>query len=104
MKSQMLAINGRTRINVVMEHDTELLDEVVVVGYGVQKKENLTGSVSIVSGEDLELRPVTNATQSLQGLVPGLYVDNTSSGRPGAAATLSLRGQGNLSGTSNPYI
>ncbi|MDD4777230.1 MAG: TonB-dependent receptor [Fermentimonas sp.] len=104
MVTQEVALNGRKSIEVVLESDSELLDEVVVVGYGVQKKENLTGSVSVVNGQDLELRPVTDAAQSLQGLVPGLFVNNSSAGRPGASATLSLRGQGNLSGSSNPYI
>ena len=75
-----------------------------MVGYGVQKKVNLTGSVSSVKGDELSLRPVANATQSLQGLVPGLTVNNSSSGRPGAESSLTLRGQGNLSNTANPYI
>ena len=80
------------------------MDEVVVVGYGVQKKVNLTGSVASVKGDALEHRPVVDATQSLQGLVPGLSVSNGGSGRPGATGSLSLRGQGNLSGNSAPYV
>lgn len=64
-------------LNITLKEDNQLLDEVVVVGYGVQKKVNLTGSVATVEGETLEQRPLANATQSLQGLVPGLYVDNT---------------------------
>ena len=76
----------------------------MVVGYGVQKKVNLTGSVSSVKGESFEHRPVADATQSLQGLVPGLVVSNNNAGRPGASGTLTLRGQGNLSNTANPYI
>ena len=87
-----------------MAEDTETLDEVVVVGYGVQKKVNLTGSVASVKGDALEHRPVVDATQSLQGLVPGLSVSNGGSGRPGATGSLSLRGQGNLSGNSAPYV
>ncbi len=88
----------------VLNEDTEQLEEVIVVGYGVQKKVNLTGSVSSVNGKDLEHRPVANAVQSLQGLVPGLTVSNNSSGRPGAAGSITLRGQGNLSNTANPYV
>ena len=87
-----------------MTEDTQKLDEIVVVGYGVQKKVNLTGSVSAVKGEELSQRPVANATQSLQGLVPGLTVSNSNSGRPGASGALSLRGQGNLANTANPYV
>lgn len=74
-------------LSIVLKDDAQALDEVVVVGYGVQKKVNLTGAVSSVEGEDLNLRPVANATQSLQGMVPGLTVTNGSSGRPGAAAS-----------------
>lgn len=102
--TQTLPINGKTIFNIVLAEDTETLDEVVVVGYGVQKKVNLTGSVSSVKGDELEHRPVVDATQSLQGLVPGLQVSNGSSGRPGATGSLSLRGQGNLSGNSAPYV
>lgn len=91
-------------LNIVLKEDSQTLDEIVVVGYGVQKKVNLTGAVSSVKGDALETRPVVDATQSLQGMVPGLQVSNSSSGRPGASGTLSLRGQGNLSGNAAPYI
>lgn len=104
MIAQEITVEGRTDFAITLESDAALLDEIVVVGYGVQKKENLTGSVSVVDGDDLELRPVTDASQSLQGLVPGLFVNNSNAGRPGSSATLSLRGEGNLSGTGNPYI
>ena len=103
-KTQVLPINGKTRFTVVLAEDTETLDEVVVVGYGVQKKVNLTGSVASVKGDALERRPVVDATQSLQGMVPGLLVNNSSSGRPGASGTLTLRGQGNLANNANPYV
>lgn len=87
-----------------LHEDAQNLNEIVVVGYGTQKKADLTGSVSSVSGSELMTRPVTDATQSLQGLVPGLLVSNDSSGRPGSSGTLTLRGQGNLSGTGHPYV
>ena len=91
-------------LNITLKDDTQAIEEVVVVGYGVQKKVNLTGAVASVKGEALEHRPVADATQSLQGLVPGLLVSNSDAGRPGASGTLTLRGQGNLSGSSAPYI
>ena len=91
-------------LNVTLQEDNQMLEEVVVVGYGVQKKVNLTGSVAMVEGETLEQRPLANATQSLQGMVPGLYIDNSNAGRPGATSTLQLRGQGNLSGSGAPYV
>ena len=100
---EIQAVAGKTLI-IELKEDTQTLDEVVVVGYGVQKKVNLTGSVSTVNGEELSQRPVANATQSLQGLVPGLTVTNSNSGRPGASGSLTLRGQGNLSNTANPYV
>ncbi len=103
-KSQALPVNGKTSFTVVLAEDTETLDEVVVVGYGVQKKVNLTGAVASVKGDALERRPVVDATQSLQGMVPGLLVNNSSAGRPGASGTLTLRGQGNLANTANPYV
>ncbi|WP_446786595.1 TonB-dependent receptor [Macellibacteroides fermentans] len=101
---KQVAVKNAEHLRVELLEDSQALDEVVVVGYGVQKKVNLTGSVSSVKGDELSLRPVANATQSLQGLVPGLTVNNSSSGRPGAESSLTLRGQGNLSNTANPYI
>lgn len=82
-----------TNLRILLKSNAEELDEVVVVGYGVQKKVNLTGAVSSVKGEAFETRPVVDATQGLQGMVPGLNVSNSNSGRPGATGTLSLRGQ-----------
>lgn len=101
---QELALNGRGTVALSLKPMATNLNEVVVVGYGIQKKVNLTGSVSSVKGEELDMRPVTDASQSLQGMIPGLLVSNNSTGRPGSTGTLSLRGQGNLSGTGNPYI
>ena len=102
-KTQEIVWNGKP-LNITLQDDTQALDEVVVVGYGVQKKVNLTGAVASVKGDALERRPVVDATQSLQGMVPGLLVSNSNTGRPGASGSLSLRGQGNLSGSSAPYV
>lgn len=103
-KSETFEVNGKTSMTITLQGNTEELDEIVVVGYGVQKKVNLTGSVSSVKGTALEHRPVADATQSLQGMVPGLLVSNSNTGRPGASGTLTLRGQGNLDNKANPYI
>ncbi|HJF91202.1 MAG TPA: TonB-dependent receptor, partial [Mediterranea massiliensis] len=70
------AIPGKP-VNVTLEDDSEMLDEVVVVGFGTQKKVNLTGSVGVVTADELKERPVTNATQALQGVVPGLQITQT---------------------------
>ena len=91
-------------MTITLAEDVVGIDDVIVVGYGVQKKANLTGAVATVSGEDLDMRPVVDATQSLQGMVPGLTVTNDNSGRPGSTGSLQLRGQGNLSGSSAPYV
>ncbi len=98
------AVNDRSALDIVLQEDTKTLEEVVVVGYGVQKKVNLTGSVSSVKGDELDYRPVADATQSLQGMVPGLLVSNSRAGRPGGVGTLSLRGQGNLDNSASPYV
>lgn len=81
------------------------LSEVVVVGYGTQKKINVTGSVAVVNGDDLNNRPITNASQALQG-VPGIYV-NQAGGQPGAdGATIRIRGVGTIGGGGklNPLV
>lgn len=100
---QQVKVNGGNS-TIHLKEDAQNLNEVVVVGYGTMKKADLTGAVSSVNGTEIASRPVTDATQSLQGLVPGLLVSNDSSGRPGSSGTLTLRGQGNLSGTGHPYV
>ena len=77
MKSQEIAVNGRTGINVAMEIETTGLDEVVVIGYGTQKKEDVTGAVSMVNAETIEnLKPV-KVEQALQGTMTGCKCYNT---------------------------
>ncbi|MEL7121923.1 MAG: TonB-dependent receptor, partial [Bacteroidota bacterium] len=94
-KSQTVSINGRSMIDVTMEANIEDLEEVVVVGYGVQKKVNLTGAVSTVNSEDITKVPATNISQTLRGKVPGLQMQQRT-GAPGLdAAQISIRGFGN---------
>lgn len=103
MKTQIIPVNGRTNINVLMTSDTELLEEVVVVGYGTQKKVNMTGAVSQIDSKALESRPVQNVSSALQGLMPGVMV-TSGQGRPGQdGATIRVRGVGTLNNAS-PYI
>ncbi|TKG95767.1 SusC/RagA family TonB-linked outer membrane protein [Puteibacter caeruleilacunae] len=93
MRTQELAIKDRTVFNIKMSSEIEGLDEVVVVGYGVQQKAHLTASVSQVDSEVVEDRAVANAAQALQGAVPNLVVSNTSyGGEPGAEMNLNIRG------------
>lgn len=95
MSSQLITLNGRTSVHVVMEEDTKLLEEVVVVGYGTQKIGMLTGSISRVKSEKLTVAPIGNTTNMLAGQLPGLIAKQLS-GVPGDdSATLSIRGFGN---------
>ena len=80
-----------TRMTIKLEPDTEILEETVVIGYGVQKKSNVTGAISSVKAEDLKNNVNTNAAQSLQGKVSGVQVVNAS-GAPGAAPQIRVRG------------
>ena len=92
-------ISTKSVYNVVLSEDEMLLDDVVVVGYGTQKKEHLTGAVAQVTAKELENRPVANLGQALQGMVPNLKV-TVSSGKPGAGASFQIRGTGSPNGGS----
>lgn len=95
----------REPMNIVLKEDAQKLDEVVVVGFGTQKKVNLTGSVSAVTGDDISKRPVANAAILLQGQIPGLRV-NQGLGQPGGEGTsFRIRGQGTFSSAgADPLI
>ena len=95
-----VAVNGQSTINLQLEESAAALDEVVVVGYGTQKKVNLTGSVATVSGEMLESRPITSVSAGLAGLLPGVSV-NQQTGQPGAdGGNIRIRGTGTLNQAS----
>lgn len=107
MKTQTVAVNGRTTINVVMAADSELLEEVVVVGYGVQKKVNVTGAVSSIDSKALESRPVQNVSQALQGVIPGLNLSQTNAGGTlNSQMSINIRGAGTIGAgsSSSPLI
>ena len=94
--TQEVKWNG-TPLTITLKEDTEMLEEVVVVGYGTQKKTNLTGSVSMVDSKALEARPVANVSQALQGVVPGLNMSVTGSGgQLDSEMSMNIRGTGNL--------
>lgn len=96
---QEVVWDGRSELNIVLREDTELLDEVVVVGYGDQKKVNLTGAVTQVTAEDFEDRPITQMTQALQGAIPNLNI-TMGSGKPGTSGSLNIRGNTSINGGS----
>jgi TonB-linked SusC/RagA family outer membrane protein len=99
---QEVLVNGRTTINVKLNPATNELDQVVVIGYGSQKKRDLTGSISSVRGEDIEKSPNTNPVSSLQGKVAGLTIVN--SGTPGASPTVRIRGINSTNAASPIYV
>ena len=90
-KTQEIIVDGKSVINVLMEEDTSLLDEVVVVGYGTQKKSVITGAISGVKQTELEDLPITRVEQTLQGRVSGVTIAATS-GQPGSNSTVRVRG------------
>jgi TonB-linked SusC/RagA family outer membrane protein len=98
--STEVAVNNRTELSIKLKEDQTILNEVVVVGYGTQKKVNLTGSVSSVTSEDLANKPVTMTSQAIAGLAPGLSVLQNS-GRPGTGANIKIRGTGTFSSAGN---
>ena len=105
MKDSEVPVNGKAVINVTMQEDSEMLDDVVVIGFGTQKKENLTGAVASVNvSKALESRPIADVGRGLQGMTPGLNV-RVGSGEVGSEALIRIRGQvGSASGSSEPLI
>ena len=102
--SQTVKAQSGKSLSVILKEDTKTLDEIVVVGFGTQKKVNLTGSVSTVNAEDLLSRPVSNVSQALQGLVPGMnfsYASDGNGGEIGADMKVNIRGAGTIGDGSN---
>ena len=98
-----VSLDGRRVMDVTLREDTQFLDEVVVVGYGTQKKVNLTGSVSMVGSDEISARPISSVSSGLQGLLPGVTVVNPN-GQPGESnTTIRVRGIGTI-GNANPLI
>lgn len=99
-KTQEIVWNG-SPLSVTLAEDSEMMEEVVVVGYGTQKKVNVTGAVSMVGTEAIESRPVANVTQALQGAVPGLNLSTTNSGGMlDGGMSINIRGTGSLNNGS----
>jgi TonB-linked SusC/RagA family outer membrane protein len=105
MKSQEITIASQTSIDVTMMQETVGMEEVVVVGFGTQKKVNLTGAVGVVDNEKLEARPVQNASQMLQGLVSGLNISQTG-GSLEDSPTINIRGTATIGqgSTGSPLV
>ena len=102
-KTQEVAVNGKTTLNVVLDEDTETLEEVVVVGYGVQKKSVVTASIAKVSADDLENKAPVRMDNALKGLAAGVDV-TSASGQPGASPRVRIRGIGTINNSDPLYI
>jgi len=102
-KTLEVPINGRSTIDINLSLQLEVLEEVVVVGYGVQRKSDLTGSVSTLKPEEVTRIPNANVEQSLQGKIPGVQVTPVS-GEPGAGAAIRIRGVGTFNNASPLYV
>lgn len=101
--TQEVALNNRSTINISLKTDAKALEEVVVVGYGTQRKSDMTGSVGSVKAEALQERPAASLNQALSGRITGANV-SVNSGRPGGRANIRIRGNTSVSVTNNPLF
>ena len=101
--AQTIAITNQTQLDIILQEDLEQLEEVVVIGYGRQKKSHVTGAISKVVNEDLETIPVARVDDALIGQVSGVNIQSTD-GAAGSAPTITIRGVGSLAGDSTPLI
>lgn len=98
-------INSRTNLEIIMEESLKMLDDVVVVGYGTQKKVTLTGSVDAISGEALQNRPASLVSDLIKGVSPNLNITmGMRGGEPGATSSWNIRGLGSISANASPLI
>ena len=104
MEKQEVQIGNKTVFNVVLKDSETLLDEVVIVGYGTQKKSDVTGSVVSVSTETLEARPRASLEQMLQGTMAGMNISVNASNAEGSSNSMLIRGQNSISASNGPLI
>lgn len=103
-KTQEVQISGRSSVNITMEEDSKLLNEVVVVGYGAQKKESVIGAISQVNSKELLKSPAANISQAIAGKIPGVITTQTS-GAPGSDdMKIYIRGRASFAGDNQPLI
>lgn len=100
---QVIPVNGQSTLKIVLEESGVLIDQVVVVGYGVQKKSDLTGSVATLKGEEIQKIATPNFAQAIQGKIAGVYASPTS-GKPGEGAVIRIRGTGTLNNSNPLYV
>ena len=98
---QEIKVGDQRQLNIKMEPATQMMDEVVIVGFGTQKKVNATGAVKTIDNKALESRPISNAVQGLQGVVAGLNITNDQGGGLGQEMQINIRGVGSIGEGSN---
>lgn len=103
MKTQEIAINGKSKIDVTLTDDAKALEEVVVIGYGTAKRKDITGSVATVNSEALAAVPVASATEALQGKMAGVQI-TTTEGSPDAEMSIRVRGGGSITQSNEPLF
>ena len=101
--SEEIKVGNQTKFNILLEPDLVNLDEVVVIGYGVQKKSDITGAISSIDSEDFESFPVSNATTAMQGRAAGVQIVQNS-GSPGASMSVKIRGTGTVNNSDPLYV
>ena len=101
--TQEIAINNRSTIDITLALDVNTLQEVAVVGYGTQKKKDVTGAVGTISGKEVASLPVASVDQALQGKMAGVYV-STNSGEPGGGVSIRVRGMGGFGASEPLYV
>ena len=103
-KTLQVKVNGQTSLTVTLKEDTQALEEVVVVGYGVQRKSDLTGAVTSIKTDDLlKSMPVSDISHALEGRIAGMSVVS-GSGAPGSGATMRIRGMNSLKADGGPVV
>lgn len=102
-ETQVLSVANQTNFNITLKEDTEFLEETVVVGYGVQRKSDVTGAIASVRGQDLENRSTSDAANALMGKAAGVQIINAS-GAPGSASEIRVRGYSSNSGNIGPLL
>jgi TonB-dependent starch-binding outer membrane protein SusC len=103
MVPQEIKVDGRTNINIVLLPNNKSMEEVIVVGYGTQRKEAVTGSVASISGDRMRDVPAPNISQAIQGRVAGVDISQTST-KPGATMQILIRGQRSLTASNDPFV
>ncbi|MDR2283336.1 MAG: TonB-dependent receptor [Sphingobacterium sp.] len=103
--SKEVSLSGKSHVTVILDETAESLDEVVVVGYGTQKKSNLTASVDVISSAQLKDRPANNVADLIKGASPNVNVNmGMRGGEPGAASAMNIRGVGSINGNASPLV